>query len=79
MLISNTINTNALYKIALNGAIPEFSFSKNGVDGWQTEPISYINIGEYSIWYKISAPNYNDFIKEAKLRIVPSELVAKIM
>ena len=65
----HTINTQALYAVTLTGATPSFSFSLDGETGWQNDPFVYTNVGEYVMWYKITAPNYEDYMHQAKVTI----------
>ena len=67
----HTINTQALYAVTLTGSTPSFSFSLDGEMGWQNDPFVYTNVGEYVMWYKITAPNYADYKHQAKLTIQP--------
>lgn len=66
----HTINTQALYAVTLTGSTPSFSFSLDGETGWQNDPFVYTNVGEYVMWYKITAPGYIDFKHQAKLVIL---------
>ena len=65
----HTINTQALYAVTLVGSTPSFSFSLDGETGWQNDPFVYTNVGEYVMWYKITAPNYEDYKHQAKVTI----------
>ena len=67
----HTINTQALYAVTLIGSTPSFSFSLDGETGWQNDPFVYTNVGEYVMWYKIIAPNYEDYKHWAKVTIQP--------
>ena len=67
----HTINTQALYAVTLTGSTPSFSFSLDGETGWQNDPFVYTNVGEYVMWYRISAPNYADYKHQAKVTIQP--------
>ena len=67
----HTINTQALYAVTLVGSTPSFSFSLDGETGWQNDPFVYTNVGEYVMWYKITAPNYEDYKHQAKVTIQP--------
>ena len=73
----HTVNTQALYAVTLVGSMPSFSFSLDGETGWQNEPFVYTNVGEYVMWYKITAPNYEDYKHQAKVTIQP--LVLTVM
>ena len=76
----HTIDTNALVAAFGAAVIGEFAVeyaeddgSGNGVRGapalpWGTVP-AYTNAGEYVVWYRVSNPNYNDFIHAAKVTI----------
>ena len=39
------------------------------VDTWSGEPPVYTNAGEYVVWYKVTNPNYEDFVHRAKVTI----------
>ena len=77
----HTIDTNALtaaFGAAMIGEIAveyaeDDGNGANGVRGapalpWGTVPV-YTNAGEYVIWYRVSNPNYDDFVHAAKLTI----------
>ena len=76
----HTIDTNALTAAFGTAMIGESAVeyatddgSGNGVRGapalpWGTVPV-YTNVGEYVVWYRVSNPNYNDFIHAAKVTI----------
>ena len=66
----HTINTQALYAVTLTGSTPSFSFSLDGETGWQNDPFVCTNVGEYVMWYKITALGYIDFKHQAKLVIL---------
>ena len=67
----HTINTNALFAVVVPGTVPEFKFALTENGPWETEPPIYTNVCVTSVWYKISAVNYNDYIHEARLTISP--------
>lgn len=78
----HTIDTNALV-VAFDGAvIGEFAVVYAADDGsganggpgapalpWLADAPAYTNAGEYIIWYRVSNPNYVDFIHTAKVTI----------
>ncbi len=70
----HTVNTNALEKFTLQGATVKFSYSLNGKDEWSGVAPVFTNVCEASVWYKISAPNYEDYVHEAKVTITPRDL-----
>ena len=39
------------------------------VDTWSGEPPVYTNAGEYVVWYRVTNPNYEDFVHAAKVTI----------
>ena len=39
------------------------------IDTWSGEPPVYTNVGEYVVWYKVTNPNYEDFVHRAKVTI----------
>ncbi len=65
----HTINTNALEEFTIQGATVKFSYSLNGKDEWSGVAPVFTNVCEASVWYKISADNYADYIHEAKVTI----------
>ena len=77
----HTIDTNALTAAFGTTMIGEFAVeyatddgSGNGGPGvpvqpWLAEAPAYTNAGEYVVWYRVSNPNYEDFIHAAKVTI----------
>ena len=77
----HTIDTNALTAAFGSAMIGEFAVeyaaddgSGNGGPGvpvqpWLAEAPAYTNAGEYVVWYRVSNPNYEDFIHAAKVTI----------
>ncbi len=65
----HTINTNALEAVTLTGAVPtfEYALAKNGA--WSKVAPIWTNVVATSVWYKISAPNYEDYVHEALVTI----------
>ena len=39
--------------------------------GWISDVPVYTNAGEYIVWYRVTNPNYNEFIHAAKVAIMP--------
>jgi len=76
---AHTIDTNALAEVTYQHATPSFSFAQDdGGQGlpalpadatWTAEPPVYTNVGEYVVWYRITAPNYSNYIHEAKVTV----------
>ena len=77
----HTINTNALqaaFGAALVGeSAVEYALDDGNAESggrgapalpWGTAPV-YTNAGAYAIWYKVTNPNYEDFVHAAKLTI----------
>lgn len=74
----HTIDTNALTAAFGAAMIGEFAVAYAADDGnggpgvpalpWGTVPV-YTNAGEYVVWYRVSNPNYEDFIHAAKVTI----------
>ena len=76
----HTIDTNALTAAFGAAVIGEFAVAYAADDGsgnggrgapalpWGTVPV-YTNVGEYIVWYRVTNPNYNDFIHAAKVSI----------
>ena len=76
----HTIDTNALAAAFGAAMIGEFSVGYAADDGsgnggrgapalpWGPVPV-YTNVGEYIVWYRVSNPNYEDFVHAAKVSI----------
>jgi len=73
----HTINTNALTAAFGNVMVGASSIEYAVDDGtgespvlpWlETAPV-YTNVGEYVVWYRVTNPNYNEFVNAAKLSI----------
>ena len=47
---------------------------KDTATDWTDAPVSFVNVCETSIWYKVTLANYEDFIKEAKVTITPRDI-----
>ena len=41
---------------------------------WASVPTLYTNAGEYVVWYRVSNPNYEDFVHAAKVFVSPRPL-----
>lgn len=78
----HTIDTNALVEVFTAAMIGESAVEYAADDGsagiggrgapalpWLADAPVYTNAGEYVVWYRVSNPNYNDFIHAAKLSI----------
>ena len=73
----HTIDTNALvaaFGAAMigEGAVayaPEAAGGGAPALPWLAEAPVYTNVGEYVVWYKVSNPNYNDFMHAAKVTV----------
>ena len=44
---------------------------------WQLEAPTFTNAGEYAVWYKVSNPNYEDFVHQAKVTISPRSVTVR--
>ena len=77
----HTIDTNALTaafgEAMIGESVVEYAVDDGsaGIGGpgapalpWGAVPV-YTNVGEYVVWYRVSNPNYNDFIHAAKVTI----------
>ena len=47
---------------------------KDTATDWTDAPVSFVNVCETSIWYKVTLANYEDFIKEVKVTITPRDI-----
>ncbi len=65
----HTINTNALEAVTLSFGTPKFGYALAKDDAWSPVAPVFTNVCEASVWYKISADNYKDYIHEAKVTI----------
>ncbi|MBQ8570786.1 MAG: leucine-rich repeat protein [Kiritimatiellae bacterium] len=66
----HTINTNLLYAIGEDSDIDlSFSFAMEMDGEYQAEPFTFVDAGVYTLWYKVSAENYNDYIHQATVTI----------
>ena len=75
----HTIDTNAL-TAAFGSAMVGSSVIEYAIDDgagespvlpWDATAPAYTNAGEYVIWYRVTNPNYNEFIQAAKVTITP--------
>ena len=80
----HTIDTNALVE-AFNAAIvgdgTVFEYMDDELDGaeWSTEPPAYVNAGVYKTLYRVTNPNYNEFVHLARVTINPKELMPEML
>ena len=75
----HTIDTNALTAAFGAAMIGEFSCmyaraqdqssATPPTAGWGADAPAYTNAGEYVVWYRVTNPNYEDFIHAAKVTI----------
>ena len=71
---AHTIDTNALLAVTLSGSTPVFSYALAEAGPWQSMPPLFTNVCVTSVWYKVSAANYEDFVHEARLTINPRDI-----
>ena len=88
----HTIDTNAL-KAAFGSAMAGASAIEYAVDistsgalgttrptsGWISESPVYTNAGEYVVWYRVTNPNYEDFVHAAKLSITKRPVTISVV
>jgi len=48
---------------------PDQSSATPPAVGWVAEAPAYTNVGEYVVWYRVTNPNYEDFMHAAKVTI----------
>lgn len=48
--------------------------AREEVADWREVALVYTNAGEYVVWYKVTNPNYEDFVHQAKLTITPRDI-----
>ena len=77
----HTVDTNGLvaaFSVVMGGGETwvDYGYATAGaatgveqVDTWSGEPPVYTNAGEYVVWYKVTNPNYEDFVHRAKVTI----------
>ena len=77
----HTVDTNGLvaaFSVVMGGGETwvDYGYAAAGaatgveqVDTWSGEPPVYTNAGEYVVWYKVTNPNYEDFVHRAKVTI----------
>ena len=71
---AHTIDTNALLAVTLSGSTPVFSYALAEAGPWQSMSPLFTNVCVTSVWYKVSAANYEDFVHEARLTINPRDI-----
>ena len=47
---------------------------KDTATDWTDAPVSFVDVCETSIWYKVTLANYEDFVKEVKITITPRDI-----
>ena len=68
--LGHTIDTNALNALSIGTEVTltvSYSLSKEGTYG--AEPLLFTDVCATSIWYRLSAPNYADYVHEAAVTI----------
>ena len=66
----------AAYETAVIGGAAECKYALSATsDVWQDMPPSFTNVCVTSVWYKVSAVNYEDFVHEVRLTINPRDIV----
>ena len=77
----HTVDTNGLvaaFSVVMGGGETwvDYGYATAGaatgveqVDTWSGEPPVYTNAGEYVVWYKVTNPNYEDFVHRAKVTV----------
>ena len=77
----HTVDTNGLvaaFSVVMGGGETwvDYGYAAAGaatgveqIDTWSGEPPVYTNVGEYVVWYKVTNPNYEDFVHRAKVTI----------
>ena len=87
----HTIDTNALtaaFGAAMIGeSAVEYALDDGSGEGghagrvtlpWGTVPV-YTNVGEYVVWYRVTNPNYEDFVHAAKVTITNRPVTVTVM
>ena len=79
----HTVDTNALaeaFGAALIGesaveyAAGGSQFAATVLDAMNCVPPCFTNAGEYMVWYRVTNPNYEDFVHAAKVTITPRDI-----
>ena len=47
---------------------------KDTATDWTDAPVSFVDVCETSIWYKVTLANYEDFVKGVKITITPRDI-----
>ena len=82
----HTIDTNALEAAFGEAVIGDFATAygrapdrEGGQVEWRAEPPMFTNAGEYAVWYRVSSPNYEDFVHAATVTIAPKMLTGDVV
>ena len=83
----HTIDTNALHAAfgtAMGGGEMRIGYGytaagaaatgQEQVADWRDVAPTYTNVGEYVVWYRVTNPNYEDFVHAAKVTITPRDI-----
>ena len=84
----HTIDTNALaeaFAAAMGGDATRVGYGyaaagtaattgQEQVADWREIAPTYTNVGEYVVWYRVTNPNYEDFVHAAKVTITPRDI-----
>ena len=65
----------AAYETAVIGGVDGCKYALSATsDAWLDIPPSFTNVCVTSVWYKVSAVNYDDFVHEVRLTINPRDI-----
>lgn len=56
-----------------------FRFAVNADGPWSEEPPTIATVGELVVWYKVTSPNYEDFVHQAKVTVVPKAITDEMV
>ena len=71
----------AAFTAAMGGACEvAYALDANGSPDaatWASSPESFVDAGEYTVWYKVSNQNYEDYLHAAKVTVTPKALAVR--
>lgn len=70
----HTIDTNKLASLIFSGGAFSLSYSLSAEGPFSESPPFFTGAGATSVWYRVSAPNYADYVHEARVTIAKRPL-----
>ncbi len=71
---AHTLDLEALGALEIDGAKPTVRFALTAEGEWLEEAPAWVDAGVTSVWYRLSVPNYSDYVHAARVTILPREL-----